>query len=177
MDYYLMLEGNVYGPYTLPQMKSLQLFADTPIHLSVWPTDKWVYASDLPELRECISNMQTSVAAPGSTSRVTNVIQVVQPPQSQHNNNSYSDSGTVPPNAQNYPPSNPEVVDNGGFGWGLLGCCIPIAGLILYFVWKDTKPKTAHALCIGTIIGAVLTVLDYIVLIALGVLEGIMGAM
>ena len=22
--------------------------------------------------------------------------------------------------------STPAVVDNGGFGWGLLGCCIPI---------------------------------------------------
>ena len=22
--------------------------------------------------------------------------------------------------------------DNGGFLWGLLGCCIPVAGLVLY---------------------------------------------
>lgn len=28
----------------------------------------------------------------------------------------------------------PQVVDNGGFGWGLLGCCIPIVGLILFLV-------------------------------------------
>ena len=32
----------------------------------------------------------------------------------------------------------PPVVDNGGFLWGLLGCCIPIVGLILFLVWKDT---------------------------------------
>ena len=25
----------------------------------------------------------------------------------------------------------PVDVDRGGFGWGLLGCCVPIAGLIL----------------------------------------------
>ena len=32
----------------------------------------------------------------------------------------------------------PPVIDNGGFGWGLLGCCVPVAGLVLYLVWKDT---------------------------------------
>lgn len=35
--------------------------------------------------------------------------------------------------------------DEGGFLWGLLGCCIPLAGLILFLVWKDTKPRTAKA--------------------------------
>ena len=29
------------------------------------------------------------------------------------------------------------VQDNGGFLWGLLGCCIPIVGLVLFLVWKD----------------------------------------
>ena len=33
--------------------------------------------------------------------------------------------------------------DTGNIGWGLLGCCIPVVGLILYLVWKDSKPKTA----------------------------------
>ena len=30
--------------------------------------------------------------------------------------------------------SQPQAVDNGGFGWGLLGCCIPIVGLVLFLV-------------------------------------------
>jgi uncharacterized membrane protein YvbJ len=38
------------------------------------------------------------------------------------------------------------AVDNGGFGWGLLGFCIPLVGIILYFVWKDEKPNTAKVL-------------------------------
>lgn len=59
--------------------------------------------------------------------------------------------------------TNPPVVDNGGFLWGLLGCCIPIAGLILFLVWKDTKPKTAKAVGIGVIVGIVLAILGYIV--------------
>lgn len=33
-----------------------------------------------------------------------------------------------------------------------LGCCIPIAGLILFLVWKDTKPKTAKAAGIGALV-------------------------
>ena len=26
----------------------------------------------------------------------------------------------------------PATVDNGGFLWGMLGCCIPLVGLILF---------------------------------------------
>ena len=43
--------------------------------------------------------------------------------------------------------------DNGGFLWGLLGCCIPLVGLILFLVWKDTKPKTSKAAGIGALVG------------------------
>jgi len=60
MDYYLMLEGTVYGPYTLSDMRSFQLEWDTPVHGSLWPSDKWVRASELPELRGSFSNPQTT---------------------------------------------------------------------------------------------------------------------
>lgn len=42
--------------------------------------------------------------------------------------------------------------DTGGFGWGLLGFCMPIVGLILYFVWRDEKPLTAKACLNGALI-------------------------
>ena len=29
--------------------------------------------------------------------------------------------------------------DNGGFAWGLLGFCVPVAGLILYLIWNNSK--------------------------------------
>lgn len=54
------------------------------------------------------------------------------------------------------------VVDNGGFGWGLLGCCIPIVGLILFLVWKDTKPKTSKAAGIGALVSVGLIILWYL---------------
>ena len=53
----------------------------------------------------------------------------------------------------------PAVVDNGGIGWGLLGCCIPIVGLVLFLVWKDTKPNSAKSAGIGALVSVVLGVL------------------
>lgn len=74
---------------------------------------------------------------------------------------------------QNINPQNnynqPTVVDNGGFGWGLLGCCIPIAGLILFLIWKDTKPKTAKAAGIGALISVIIGVIYYIIVTVIGV--------
>lgn len=61
------------------------------------------------------------------------------------------------------------VEDNGGFGWGFLGCCIPLVGLILFLVWKDTKPKTSKAAGIGALVGVIIGVLFLILSFLLGV--------
>ncbi|MEY8236582.1 hypothetical protein AALA36_12785 [Lachnospiraceae bacterium 66-29] len=53
--------------------------------------------------------------------------------------------------------------DNGGFLWGLLGCCIPVVGLILFLVWKDQKPRTAKAAGIGALISVILSVIVYVI--------------
>lgn len=62
----------------------------------------------------------------------------------------------------------PAVVDNGGFGWGMLGCCIPIVGLILYLVWKDTKPNTAKAVGKGALISVIISVVYYVLMFIIG---------
>lgn len=59
--------------------------------------------------------------------------------------------------------------DNGGFLWGLLGCCIPIVGLILFLVWKDSKPKTAKAAGIGALVCVICAAVFYIAIAVLGV--------
>ena len=64
--------------------------------------------------------------------------------------------------------STPAVVDNGGFGWGLLGCCIPIVGLILFLVWKDTKPKTSKAAGLGALVSVGIYILLYLFIFILG---------
>lgn len=85
------------------------------------------------------------------------------------------DKATICPSCGVSQETKPEVVDKGGFGWGLLGCCIPIVGLVLFLVWKDTKPKTSKAAGIGAIVGVVLIVLYYVIMVALGVGMGLMS--
>ncbi|MBO5524714.1 MAG: hypothetical protein J5986_13775 [Roseburia sp.] len=65
--------------------------------------------------------------------------------------------------------------DKGGFLWGLLGCCIPLVGLILFLVWKDNKPKTAKAAGIGAIVGVVVCVIYYIIMIVFGLGAAYLG--
>ncbi len=64
---------------------------------------------------------------------------------------------------------NTNVDDKGGFLWGLLGCCIPIVGLILFLVWKDSKPRTAKAAGIGALVCVVAYVVFYIIMAIAGV--------
>lgn len=68
----------------------------------------------------------------------------------------------------------PASTDNGGFGWGLLGCCIPIVGLILFLVWKDTKPKTSKAAGIGALVSVVCCVVFYLLMIVIGAAASMM---
>ena len=81
------------------------------------------------------------------------------------------------PTHQSYEYNGPEYQaspDSGSVGWGFLGCCFPIVGLILFLVWKDTKPRSAKSAGIGAIIGVVAVVLIYLLMIALGIGAGIL---
>lgn len=59
--------------------------------------------------------------------------------------------------------------DSGSAGWGFLGCCFPLIGLILFLVWKDDKPRSAKSAGIGAIIGVVLLIVIVALLFALGI--------
>ena len=50
------------------------------------------------------------------------------------------------------------VQDSGSIGWGVLGFFFPIVGLILFLVWKSTKPNCAKVAGIGALIGFILSV-------------------
>ena len=65
--------------------------------------------------------------------------------------------------------------DSGSVGWGILGCCFPLIGLILFLVWKDSKPRSAKSAGIGAIIGVVAIVVCYLLLFAIGIGAGILG--
>lgn len=83
------------------------------------------------------------------------------------------DRAAVCPHCGVVQENKPQVVDNGGFGWGVLGCCIPIVGLVLFLVWKDTKPKTAKAAGIGALVSVGIGILYYILMFAVGIGMGI----
>ncbi|OON97009.1 MAG: hypothetical protein ATN31_08830 [Candidatus Epulonipiscioides saccharophilum] len=53
----------------------------------------------------------------------------------------------------------PQISDSGSIGYFFLGFFIPIVGIILYFVWKGLKPKSAKKAGLGAIINIMLYVL------------------
>lgn len=59
--------------------------------------------------------------------------------------------------------------DKGGFLWGLLGCCIPVVGLVLFLVWKDEKPKTAKAAGVGALVSVILSIVLYVGFFAMSI--------
>ncbi len=66
-----------------------------------------------------------------------------------------------------------QVEDNGGIGWGLLSYFVPIAGIILFLIWKDEKPKTAKACIIGSIINLSIGMLMIIIFWAIIIIFGV----
>ena len=83
--------------------------------------------------------------------------------------NQIDDNTVICPSCGANPNTAPQTTDNGGFLWGLLGCCIPIVGLVLFLVWKDSKPKTAKAAGIGALVNVILCVLWYVLVAIVGV--------
>ena len=53
-------------------------------------------------------------------------------------------------------PYHPEQDDDGNILWGLLGFVVPIAGLILWALWLNDRPKCSKAAGIGALISIVL---------------------
>lgn len=55
------------------------------------------------------------------------------------------------------------VQDSSSFGYALLGFCIPIVGLILYLIWKDSTPLKAKSAGKGALVSVILSVVFYII--------------
>ena len=62
------------------------------------------------------------------------------------------------------------IIDKGDFGWGLLGCFMPIVGVILYLVWSDERPKTARAVGIGAITCVAIVIVCYLLIMLVGMI-------
>lgn len=62
--------------------------------------------------------------------------------------------------------NNVQVQESGAIGWGILGFLIPIVGLILFIVWRQTKPKSSKAAGIGALISVILSIILTIIMFA-----------
>lgn len=58
---------------------------------------------------------------------------------------------------------------------GVASCFFPIVGLILFFLWKDEKPKSAKVVLIWMIPIALLLIF-YIVILLIGLVVGLCSA-
>ena len=65
--------------------------------------------------------------------------------------------------------------DTGRFAWAVLGFFVPIAGLILYFVLRRNKPRTAKKALIGAIVGFAVEVTVSIIYAIIAVVLGFAG--
>ena len=57
------------------------------------------------------------------------------------------------------------IKDEGGFLYGLIGFCVPIAGLILFLIWRDEKPKSSKSAGIGALVSVISGIVLYVILI------------
>lgn len=92
--------------------------------------------------------------------------------QDNQQNYSYGENSSYNPQFNQNQGYNPRP-DNGGFGWGLLGFCIPVVGLVLFLVWKDEKPKTGKAAGLGALISVCISAAFYILSAIIGITAGL----
>lgn len=87
-------------------------------------------------------------------------------------NANYQNGGNSNVNIQN---EQKKSDDSGSAGWGVLGFFIPLAGFILWLVWKDDKPKSSKAAGIGCLVSVCLSVVMVILYVA--IIFGILGGL
>ena len=91
-----------------------------------------------------------------------------QPGDQQQYQQSYQQPGYQQPYGQQTPVQ--PVNDSGSIGWAILGFFIPLVGLILFLVWRTTKPKCAKMAGIGALVGFILSLgVNFLYLPTLGI--------
>jgi hypothetical protein len=96
------------------------------------------------------SSSRSSYSKPGSSSSGNKL----NSSSYSSNTNSYSGYSNNP-NSHSTPSKSASSVDTGSSGWGLLGFCFPIVGIILYLVWQSDQPLNAKAALNGALISIV----------------------
>lgn len=60
--------------------------------------------------------------------------------------------------------------DTGSIGWAFLGFFIPIAGLILYIVWRNTEPNNAKQAGLGALISVITCAIFWVLIVLVAAL-------
>lgn len=58
----------------------------------------------------------------------------------------------------------------GSAGWAVLGFFLPVVGLILYLVWKNTRPADAKTAGKGALIGFIVNIVLGVIIVVIEVL-------
>ena len=72
---------------------------------------------------------------------------------------------------KNGSPLNSE--DNPSHLPGIAGCCFPIVGIILYFIWKDKKPLSAKLVIKWTLAGIAINIILSIIYVLIAVMANV----
>lgn len=75
--------------------------------------------------------------------------------------------GNVPTNVA----QQPQPVDNSSgstAGWAVLGFFVPLAGLILYILWKQTYPSKAKSAGKGALVSVIISIVFYLIAAIVG---------
>lgn len=73
-------------------------------------------------------------------------------------NDTRNNNGYTAPNNYNTQNNAPKEDSSDSVGWGFLGFFIPLAGFILWLVWKNDYPKRSRAAGIGCLVSIILGV-------------------
>lgn len=60
--------------------------------------------------------------------------------------------------------------NKGSYWWSVLGFFVPVAGLVLYIVWRTSEPRSANAAGLGALIHVVFWVAVFAFFITLAVI-------
>ena len=66
--------------------------------------------------------------------------------------------------------------DSNNIGWAILGFFVPIAGLILYLIWKDSEPLKAKSAGKGALISVIASAVISVVCVIISLGIGIFSA-
>ncbi|MGM9567135.1 MAG: zinc ribbon domain-containing protein [Clostridia bacterium] len=138
-------------------------------------TDNVAFCPECGAAQQTVSQEEAPQAAPQDTPAESVYSAPQTPPQTTYQQPSYQQpvyqqnqyQQNQPPYQQQAPYQPAAPVDNGSFGWAVLGFFFPIVGLILFLVWKDQKPLSSKKAGIGALVGVILSVVFYVLVYVL----------